>query len=77
MGNGYSIALVNVIVGVLLTGNPLVGIVGLLIFIAAYMGMAALIHLEKYPCNCSYAWSSVCMVWYCVDYMSDTWWKMS
>ena len=49
MGNGYSIALVNVIVGVLLTGNPLVGIVGLLIFIAAYMGMAALIHLRNIP----------------------------
>lgn len=49
MGNGYSIALVNVIVGVLLTGNPLVGIVGLLIFIVAYMGMAALIHLRNIP----------------------------
>lgn len=49
MGNGYSIALVNVIVGVFLTGNPLVGIVGLLIFIAAYMGMAALIHLRNIP----------------------------
>lgn len=40
---------VNLIVGVLLTGNPLVGIVGLLIFIAAYMGMAALIHLRNIP----------------------------
>lgn len=49
MGNGYSIALVNVIVGVILTGNPLVGLVGLLIFIGAYMGMAALIHLRNIP----------------------------
>lgn len=49
MGNGYSIALVNVIVGILLTGNPLVGLVGLLIFIAAYMGMAALIHVRNIP----------------------------
>ncbi len=49
MGNGYSIALVNVMVGILLTGNPLVGVVGLLIFIAAYMGMAALIHIRNIP----------------------------
>ena len=49
MGNGYSIALVNVLVGTILTGNPLVGLVGLLIFIAAYMGMAALIHLRNIP----------------------------
>lgn len=49
MGNGYSIALVNVLVGVLLTGNPLVGLIGLLIFVAAYMGMAALIHLRNIP----------------------------
>lgn len=49
MGNGYSIALVNVMVGILLTGNPLVGIGGLLIFIAAYMGMAALIHIRNIP----------------------------
>ena len=49
MGNGYSIALVNVLVGVVLTGNPLVGIVGLMIFVAAYMGMAALIHIRSIP----------------------------
>ena len=49
MGNGYSIALVNVLAGVLLTGNPLVGFVALIIFIAAYMGMAALIHLRGIP----------------------------
>lgn len=33
MGNGYSIALVNVLVGTILTGNPLVGLVGLLILL--------------------------------------------
>ncbi len=49
MGNGYSIALVNVLVGTILTGNPLVGLIGLLIFIAAYMAMAALIHLRNIP----------------------------
>ena len=49
MGNGYSIGLVNVLVGVLLTGSPFVGFVSLLIFIAAYMGMAALIHLRNIP----------------------------
>ncbi|SHJ86473.1 ATP-binding cassette domain-containing protein [Hespellia stercorisuis] len=49
MGNGYSIGLVNVLVGTLLTGNPLVGLGGLVIFIAAYMGMAALIHLRNIP----------------------------
>ena len=49
MGNGYSIGLVNVLVGILLTGSPFVGFVSLLIFIAAYMGMAALIHLRNIP----------------------------
>lgn len=49
MGNGYSIGLVNVLVGILLTGNPLVGLVSLVIFVAAYMGMAALIHLRSIP----------------------------
>ena len=49
MGNGYSIALVNVLIGVVMTGNPIVGLVGLLIFIVAYMGMAALIHLRNIP----------------------------
>ncbi|MDO4553821.1 MAG: ATP-binding cassette domain-containing protein [Lachnospiraceae bacterium] len=49
MGNGYSIGLVNVLVGIILTGNPLVGVVSLIIFIAAYMGMAALIHLRSIP----------------------------
>lgn len=33
MGNGYSIGLVNVIVGIWLTGNPLVGFLGLVIFV--------------------------------------------
>ena len=49
MGNGYSIALVNVLVGIVLTGNPLVGVVGLLIFIAAYALMGALIHVRNIP----------------------------
>ena len=33
MGNGYSIALVNVLVGIILTGNPLMGIVSLSVFV--------------------------------------------
>lgn len=49
MGNGYSIGLVNVFVGILLTGSPFVGFVSLIIFVAAYMGMAALIHLRNIP----------------------------
>lgn len=49
MGNGYSIGLVNVLVGIILTGNPLVGLGALLIFIIAYMGMAMLIHLRNIP----------------------------
>ena len=49
MGNGYSIALVNVIVGIILTGNPLLGIGALLIFILCYALMGALIHLRNIP----------------------------
>lgn len=49
MGNGYSIALVNVLVGIILTGNPLFGIVSLVIFIAAYALMGALIHVRNIP----------------------------
>ncbi len=67
MGNGYSIALVNVMVGILLTGNPLVGLVGLLIFIAAYMGMAALIHLRNIPAivvtlGAQFVWYGVALI---------------
>ena len=49
MGNGYSIALVNVLVGIVLTGNPLFGVVSLVIFIAAYALMGALIHIRNIP----------------------------
>ena len=49
MGNGYSIALVNVLVGIILTGNPLFGLVSLLIFIASYALMGALIHIRNIP----------------------------
>lgn len=49
MGNGYSIGLVNVLVAVVLTANPLVGIISLLLFIAAYMLMAVLIHVRNIP----------------------------
>ncbi len=49
MGNGYSIALVNVLVGIVLTGNPFLGIISLLIFIAAYAMMGALIHVRNIP----------------------------
>jgi ribose transport system ATP-binding protein len=49
MGNGYSIGLVNVLVAVVLSGNPLVGLVSLLLFIFAYILMGALIHLRSIP----------------------------
>lgn len=49
MGNGYSIALVNVLVGIVLTGNPLWGVVSLLIFVGAYALMGALIHIRNIP----------------------------
>ncbi len=49
MGNGYSIALVNVLAAVVVTQNPLVGLVGLALFVGAYMGMGALIHLRSIP----------------------------
>lgn len=67
MGNGYSIALVNVLVGVLLTGNPLVGVIGLLIFIAAYMAMAVLIHVRNIPAivvtlGAQFVWYGVALI---------------
>ncbi len=49
MGNGYSIGLVNVLIAVILTQNPLVGVISLLLFIAAYVLMGALIHLRNIP----------------------------
>lgn len=49
MGNGYSIGLVNVLVAVVLTGNPVVGVISLLLFIASYMLMGALIHIRNIP----------------------------
>lgn len=49
MGNGYSIGLVNVIAAVILTGNPFMGIVSLLLFVAAYAAMGALIHIRNIP----------------------------
>ncbi|MDD3138256.1 MAG: ATP-binding cassette domain-containing protein [Lachnospiraceae bacterium] len=49
MGNGYSIGLVNVLVAVLLTGKPLVGVISLLLFILSYAGMGALIHIRRIP----------------------------
>ena len=49
MGNGYSIGLVNCIVAILLTGNPFIGIIGLLLFVGVYMGMAVLIHMRRIP----------------------------
>ena len=49
MGNGYSIGLANVLVGILVTGSPFVGLVSLVIFVVAYMAMAALIHLRSIP----------------------------
>ena len=49
MGNGYSIGLVNVLVAVVLSGNPFFGFISLLVFIAAYTGMGLLIEARKIP----------------------------
>ena len=49
MGNGYSIGLVNAIVGIWLTNSLLIGILGLVVFIAIYMGMATLIKVRGIP----------------------------
>ena len=49
MGNGYSIGLVNVLIAVILTANPFVGVVSLLLFIVAYVLMGALIHVRNIP----------------------------
>ncbi len=49
MGNGYSIGLINVLVAVVLTSNPIFGIMALLIFIAAYSLMGALVHVRNIP----------------------------
>ncbi len=49
MGNGYSIGLVNVIVGIWLTGNPLVGLVGLVAFVGLYIALAILIKIRQIP----------------------------
>ncbi|MCD8019819.1 MAG: ATP-binding cassette domain-containing protein [Clostridiales bacterium] len=67
MGNGYSIGLANVMVGILLTGSPFVGFVGLLIFVAAYAGMAALIHLRSIPAivvtlGAQFVWYGVALI---------------
>lgn len=49
MGNGYSIGLVNVMVAVVLTKNPLAGIISLVLFLAAYVLMGTLVHVRQIP----------------------------
>lgn len=49
MGNGYSIGLVNVLAAVILTNNPIIGIISLIIFVVAYTLMGALIHIRNIP----------------------------
>jgi ribose transport system ATP-binding protein len=49
MGNGFSIGLANVLVAVVLSGNPIVGLVSLLLLIGAYAAMGALIHVRRLP----------------------------
>ena len=67
MGNGTAIGLVNVLFGVVYTGNPLVGIIGMIIFVAAYIGMGALIHIRRIPAivvtlGTQYIWLGVALV---------------
>ena len=49
MGNGYSIGLVNCIAAIWLAGSVFWGLAGLLLFIGAYMAMAALIQIRRIP----------------------------
>lgn len=49
MGNGYSIALVNVLVAIVMTGNPLMGVISLLILIGGYVVMGTLVHVRNIP----------------------------
>ncbi|PKQ31946.1 MAG: sugar ABC transporter ATP-binding protein [Actinobacteria bacterium HGW-Actinobacteria-2] len=49
MGNGFSIGLANVLVAVVLSQNLVVGIVSLLLLVAGYAAMGALIHLRQLP----------------------------
>jgi ribose transport system ATP-binding protein len=49
MGNGYSIGLANVLVAIILSQSMLVGLVSLLLLVAAYALMGALIHLRQLP----------------------------
>jgi len=49
MGNGYSIGLANVLVAVILSQNFMVGIVSLILLVAGYAAMGALIHLRQLP----------------------------
>jgi ribose transport system ATP-binding protein len=67
MGNGYSIGLVNVIVAVLLTQNPFVGVVSLVIFICCYMLMGLLIHVRRLPAivvtlGAQFVWLGVALI---------------
>ncbi len=67
MGNGYSIGLVNVLVAVVLTANPLVGIISLILFIVAYMLMGLLIHMRHLPAivvtlGAQFVWLGIALV---------------
>jgi ribose transport system ATP-binding protein len=67
MGNGYSIGLVNVLVAVVLTGNPLFGMVSIVLFIAAYILMGVLIEVRKIPAivvtlGAQFIWLGVALV---------------
>ena len=67
MGNGRAIALVNVISAVVLSGSFGLGILGLVLFIAAYLFMAFLIHVRKMPAivvtlGTQYIWYGIALV---------------
>lgn len=67
MGNGYSIALVNVLVAIVLTGNPVMGLISLLIFIGGYVLMGTLIHVRNIPAivvtlGAQFVWQGIALV---------------
>ncbi|MCB2174329.1 MAG: ATP-binding cassette domain-containing protein [Actinomycetales bacterium] len=67
MGNGYSIGLANVLVAFVLSGSLVVGLVSLVLLVAAYALMGALIHLRQLPAivvtlGAQFVWLGVALI---------------
>lgn len=67
MGNGYSIALVNVLVAIILTGNPVMGVISLILFVLGYVLMGTLVHVRNIPAivvtlGAQFVWLGIALV---------------